>query len=93
MCPIVLVTNIIITLTSLTILPKLLLQITDKIVSLSLNLKKRKTLLLNFRGLSTSQYRCFSLTFWVFWAFWNNKRKIEKQRKKEIYICNADLPC
>ena len=65
----------------LTVLPKLLLQIFDRTVSPSLHLKKRKVLVLNFRGLSTNQ------TIWVFWSFWNDKRK------NEIDNRNTDLPC
>ena len=72
----------------LTVLPKLLLQIFDRTVSPSLHLKKRKVLLLNFRGLSTNQ------TIWVFWSFWNDKRKIEKKQNMkltiEILTCHVD---
>ena len=69
----------------LTILPKLLLQIFDRIVSPLLHFEKRKILLLTFHGLFNN-IRAFSLTFWVFWAFWNDKRKIEKQPKNEIAL-------
>ena len=90
MCPIVLVTNIIIT---LTVLPKLLLQILDRIVSTALHFKERKVLLLKFHGLSTN-IRAFSLTFWVFWVFWNDKRKTETRQKMKFAIgmltCHVD---
>ena len=59
MCPIFLVTNIIITLNAINYFAKTLLQIFDRIVSPSLHFKERKVLLLNFRGLCTNQYPCF----------------------------------
>ena len=77
----------------LTILPKLLFQIFDRTVSPSLHFKKRKVLLLNFRGLSTNQYLCFFINILGVWLFWNDKRKIQNQQRKlaiEILTCHVD---
>ena len=55
--------------------------------------KRRKVLLLNFRGLSTNQYPWSFINVLGVLAFWNDKRKIEKIEKNEICNRNVDLPC
>ena len=91
--PIVLVTNIIITLNTVNYFTSTFVKdIFDWIVSTPLHIKERTVFLLNLHGLSTN-IRAFWLTFWEFWAFWNYKRKIETHLKNEICNRNPDLPC
>ena len=92
MCPIVLVTNIIITLNAINYFTKTFITDIWQDRKSASTFWKKKNITFNFPWI-IHQYPCFSWTFWVFWAFCKDKRKIEKQQKNEICNRNADLPC